>query len=357
MKRRAILSLLAVIAAVSVAPAGVAQTTSTASILFSRTYAAGDGSAYSSVFRVKPSGENAVPLTSAEVGINYQGATWSPGGSAVVFEHLRADRPDRSQLFVVNRQGASLRRVTSGAYKHQQPSWGPGIIGYISDRGHHDLCFSVVHADGTGQRDVFCPQIENRPSEPMTLSILRWTADGTSVVLEAGAYTDNLEGVWWSHLYRVNVASGAAVKISQMMIGDTSVLALSPDETHGIYAYSYVGRDPGWKMRLADFSAGTLTEVIQGQWPQYSRDGSKIAFDRLQRIYVMNADGTDIHEVISAPDPDAVYSLADWSWDGTRLLINKTSGDQTTMQIVDLATGAMADVAEGTAAEHGWYHF
>ena len=27
------------------------------------------------------------------------------------------------------------------------------------------------------------------------------------------------------------------------------------------------------------------------------------------------------------------------------------------MRIVDLATGTATDVTEGTAAEHGWYHF
>lgn len=68
------------------------------------------------------------------------------------------------------------------------------------------------------------------------------------------------------------------------------------------------------------------------------------------------ADGTDVHPVIASPQPGAAYTIADWSWDGTRLLVNKT-GTQPVMQIVDLRTGATTDVAEGTAASEGWYHY
>lgn len=353
MKRQAILSLLAALTAVVVAPAGVAQTASTASILFSRTYTAGDGSTYSALYRVKPSGENVVPLTSAVAGIDYHPGDWSPSGSSIVFEHLRADRPGRSQLFVVDRQGSSSRRITSGQYLHQQPSWGPGgVIAYISDRGNHNLCLSVVHADGQGQRDLFCPHIFDRPTEPMTLSTPKWTPSGKSVVFEAAAYEDNLDGYWISHVYRVNVTTGAVVQLTEQQLFEQTALEIAPDGKQGVYAFVY-GDGP---MHHVDFITGTQTQLAFGKSPRYSRDGSKVAFNQDDRVFVMNADGSDVHAAIADPNPNAVYSIADWSWDHTRLLVNKV-GQNRRMQIVDLASGTTSNVSEGTAALGGWYHY
>jgi hypothetical protein len=70
----------------------------------------------------------------------------------------------------------------------------------------------------------------------------------------------------------------------------------------------------------------------------------------------MNADGSDMVPVIANPNPNAVYWVADWSWDGTRLLVNKV-GENRRMQFLDLATGAATTVSDGTAAQGGWYHF
>jgi Tol biopolymer transport system component len=352
MKRQACLSFIAFLTVALMAPAGAAQAASTASILFSRTHAAPDGSSYTSLYRVKPSGQNIVPLTSAQSGINYQPGDWSPSGSAVVYERLRDDSPGRSQLFVVDRQGGSPHRITTGSYRHQQPSWGPGgIIAYVSDRGNHNLCLSTVHADGQGQRDLFCPDIFDRPTEPMTLSTPRWTPSGNSVVFEAAAYEDDLDGDWVSHVYRVNVTTGAVVQLTQQHRTEQSVLAVAPDAKQGIY-FNHLASYP---MSRVDFATGMQTTLMYGRSPHYSRDSGKIAFDNDGRIFVMNADGSDVHAAIAAPSANAAYAVADWSWDGTRLLVNKV-GDNRRMQIVDLATGATSTVTDGTAAQSGWYH-
>jgi Tol biopolymer transport system component len=352
MKRQASLSFIALLTAALIAPVGAVQAASTSSILFSRTHAAPDGSSYTSLYRVKPSGQNIVPLTSAQSGINYPSGDWSPSGSAVVYERLRNDSPNRSQLFVVDRQGGAPLRITSGSYRHQQPSWGPGgVIAYVSDRGNHNLCLATVHADGQGQRDLFCPNIFDRPTEPMTLSTPQWTPSGKSVVFEAAAYQDDLDGDWVSHVYRVNVTTGAVVQLTRQHRTEDSILVVAPDAKQGIY-FDHLANYP---MSRVDFATGTQTALVYGQSPHYSRDGSKIAFDYQGRTFVMNADGSDMHAAIAAPSANAAYAVADWSWDGTRLLVNKV-GDNRRMQIVDLATGATSTVTDGTAAQSGWYH-
>lgn len=352
MKLRAVLSLLVAAAAAAGAPLCAAQTTSTPLILFSRIYVAGDGSTYSGMYRVRPSGEETVPLSIAAPSITFRPGSWSPDGGSMVYERLVADWSRESQLFVTGRDGPRDSQITSGSYLHQQPSWGPnGLIAYISDRGKHNLCLSLAHADRSGQEDLFCPNIFDRPSEPMTMSTPKWNPSGRAVIFEAAAWEDNLDGDWISHVYRVNVTTKAVTELTRQRLGSQTELTVAPDVKQGIYGYRYrVG-----PMYHVVFGTGTLTPFGDGRSPKYSRDGSMIAFDRGNQVYVMGADGTNARPVIADPDPTAGYTVADWSWDGTRLLVNKT-GVAPLMQIVDLATGATRDVGAGSAAYYGWYH-
>lgn len=353
MKRRTIIPLLVSLAAAAAAPLAAAQTTSAAAILFSRTYVAGDGSPYSGVYRVKPSGAQTVPLTFTLGGVNFRPGDWSPDGGSIVYELVDASWSRQSQLFVVDRQGSGRHQITGGSYMHRQPSWGPGgQIAFISDRGDHDLCLSLAHADGTSQHDLFCPHIRDRASEPMALSTPKWNPTGKAVVFEAAAWEANLdESDWISHVYRVNTATGAAVELTRQRFLDQTELTVAPNAQHGMYANRYtVG-----PMYHVDFGTGHKSAFGNGRAPKYSRDGHRIAFDRGNQVYVINADGTHEHAVIADPDPTAGYSVADWSWDGTRLLVNKT-GLAPMMQIVDLATGSTRDVGAGSAAYYGWYH-
>jgi Tol biopolymer transport system component len=353
MKCQAILSLLVAVAAAAGAPLCAAQTASTPAVLFSRTYVAGDGSTYSGLYRIKPSSEQTVPLTITLPGVTFRPGDWSPDGSQIVYERLVADTSRESQLFVTGRQGPSDHPITGGNYMHQQPSWGPGgLIAFVSDRGNHKLCLSLVHADRSGQQDLFCPDIFDRPSEAMTLSTPKWNPSGKAVIFEAAAWEDNLEeSDWVSHVYHVNVTTGSAVELTQQHLPSQTELTVAPDVKQGIYGHRYtVG-----SMYHVNFGTGTLTQLGDGRSPKYSRDGSMVAFDRSTQVYVMNADGSNVHPVIADPDPNAGYSVADWSWDGSRLLVNKT-GLAPLMQIVDLATGATRDVGAGSAAYYGWYH-
>lgn len=352
MKHQAILSMVVAVAAAMGAPC-IAQTASTPSILFSRTYVAGDGSSYSAVYRVKPSGEQVVPLTLVAPGSNFRPGDWSPNGGRIVYEDHLVYGSAQSQLVVVDRQGVGDRQITSGNYMHQEPSWGPnGLVAFISDRGNHNLCLSLAHSDSQGQQDLFCPDIFDRPGEPMTLSTPKWNPSGKAVIFEAAAWQDNLEeSDWVSHVYRVNVTTGATVELTRQHLPDQTELTVAPDVTQGVYGPRYaVGT-----MYRVDFRTGTLTQLGSGRSPKYSRDGSMVAFDQGNQVYVMNADGSNVHPVMADPDPSAGYSVADWSSDGTRLLVNKT-GLAPLMEIVDLATGATRDIGVGSAAYNGWYH-
>lgn len=361
MKRKASLPILALLALALAAPVVAAQDASTASILFTRNKIhPEDSTRSSSLYRVNPSGGRGVPLTPWTLGVDYRSGSWSPNGSSVVYEQVHQLTPDHTQLFVVDRQGSGAHRITSGPYRHQQPSWGPGsTIAFVTDMGDQQ-CLSVVKASGKGQRDLFCPIIYTRPSTPPVMSTPQWTADGKSLLIEIGAYARCcLEPYWVSRVYRVDAATGTAVRITRQEFDDRASMTLSPDGTHGVYAYNYsLG-----SMILVDYANDTRTLLPAGFVPRYSRDGSRIAFVRHAAastdfwngtVYVMNADGSDAHPAVGDPDPDAAYSIGDWSRDGSRILLDKVD-DQHLMQIVDLATGAATTVSKGTAGKGAWF--
>lgn len=369
MKRKKMsLSILAVLAAVIAAPGAFAQQASqasTASILFMRTnYRAVDSSHDTVLYRVNPAGGTAVRLTPVTYHVDYRGGSWSPGGGSVVYEQAPQATPNQSQLYVSNRQGGSMRAITSGAYNHQQAAWGRGgTIAFVTNENGGEQCLSAVRSGGTGQHTVFCPPRTPEGRAAMVMSTPQWTLKCDSVYIEVGNYGPGLDPQWISRVYRVNVSTGHAVKLTEQTFGspntgsDSQTLTISPDGTHGVYGDQQTDMAP---MMLVDFLTGTRTTLPAGTAPRYSRDGHQVAFIRLAatthygRVFVMNADGSNVHPAIAKPGANASYSIADWSADSSRLLVNKVGNDRL-LQIVRLATGGATTVTRGTAYKGAWF--
>lgn len=366
-KRQASLSFLAFLVTAGVAPVGAQSLPAytTASILFSRTnWRAIDSSHDAVLYRVKPAGGTVVPLTPVTYHVDYVGGRWSPGGGSIVYERAPQSGSTPSQLFVVDRQGAAPRQITTGP--STQPSWGPGATIAFVTAANGNVCLGAVRADGTHQRIAFCPPPQSGlRNYAVEMSTPQWTPNGKGVYVDVGAYEADLDPRWVSRVYRVNLVTGTVTKMTEQYFGDlesggdAQTLAIAPDGKHGVYA-DYLGGP----LQLIDFSTGTLkTLPIIGSSPVYSKDGSQIAFNqrmttdpRYNRVFVMNADGSNPHAVIASPDPEAEYSVADWSPDDTRLLVNKVGNDRL-LQIVTLATGATTTVTKGTADKGAWFHF
>lgn len=355
MKHQAGLSIFALAVATSAAPTVAAQT-SNASILFTRTnYVAFDGSSDTVLYRVKPSGDNVVPLTPATLHVDYRNGSWSPRGGSIAYEAVPQAATDPSQLYVVDRQGGSTRQVTTGPYGHQQASWGPGGIAFVTNLGNQK-CLSIVRANGSHQHDLFCPPTAKRRYAQM--STPQWSRSGKSVYIEVGIAGIGLEPQWYSRVYRVNVTTGAAVMLTEQVFGDPDTggdpqsLTIAPDGKHGVYADEETDQLP---MQLVDFTTGTRTALpVTGYMPRYSKDGRKVAFIRNDHVFVMRADSTHVRPAMTHPGTNAYYRIADWSADGKRILVDKIASDRL-LQIVTLSTGEARTVTKGTAGKGAWF--
>jgi Tol biopolymer transport system component len=91
---------------------------------------------------VARSGEAATPLTE----FAHPGFDWSPDGSRIVFVPLNEDFSSRG-LFVANRDGSGLRRLTRG--EDLWPCWTTDGETIVFRRGHH---LRAVGTDGTRGR-------------------------------------------------------------------------------------------------------------------------------------------------------------------------------------------------------------
>jgi hypothetical protein len=79
--------------------------------------------------------------------VEFWNPAWSPDGLRLVFE---STLPGKSGVYVINRDGSGLRRLTPDSVESIQPGWSPDgrRIVYTSDLGGHDEIY-VMNADGS----------------------------------------------------------------------------------------------------------------------------------------------------------------------------------------------------------------
>ena len=206
------------------------------------------------IYKMDPDGTNVAHVTA---GLN---PTWSPDGTRLAFDDGEGD------IWVVNEDGTSLRRITNGGSgtHNSQPAWAPDgqRLVFNSRRDGSDWDLYVIGVDGSGE-----VQITNHPageSEPA------WSPDGSRIVFDT---------------HRT---------------GDAEIHTIQPD---------------GSDLQRLTFRPGS-----DGQ-PQWSPDGTQIVFMGQQSqgwdIYVMSADGTNQRNVTN--DPQTAEPT--WSPDGSKIVM------------------------------------
>lgn len=290
-------------------------------------------------------------------------ASWSPHAMRIAFQRgtLASDAGDRYDIYRMDRDGGHVQQLTTGTGNFVLPAWGPGSrIAFVARYGHHD-CLGVVEANGRNQQDLFCAPA------PASLQQPRWSADGRSLFVGGGHFVGRLGDSWRALAWKVDAATGAATQLASVLLDSPRQVAIAPDGSRALLS-DVVPND----LQLVDFRSHRVATVAYGYAPCWSKDGRRVAFSGevyestpafryYNPLYVMDADGANVRQLTRARVDNLAYTAAQWSGDGSRMLLNQRSYADPSLQvpryalrIVDVASGRIAALPSGYAAAGAW---
>jgi Tol biopolymer transport system component len=164
----------------------------------------------------------------------------SPDGRAIVFV---LDKPDGSELAVVDADGSRLRELTRSApgTEWSGPRWSPRGDAVAVSRWMPGGWLDVVRVDPAGGEVVELTHDRAKDVEPA------WTPDGAYIL-----FRSDRDGV--SNVYAARLADGALLRVTNVL-GGAFTPEVSPDGAHLVFAdYGSAGYD----LRRMDLDPGAL---------------------------------------------------------------------------------------------------
>jgi Tol biopolymer transport system component len=147
---------------------------------------------------------------------------WSPDGQQLVFSGFNNGFSD---LFIINRDGTGLRRLTSDKFADLHPSWSPDghTIAFVTDRGGDtdfdllrfgNLRIALFHLD-TGTMELLGNMDAGKNINPV------WAPDGRSL-----AFVSDRTGI--NNVFLYDFADGRIYQLTNMFTGVQGITPLSP---------------------------------------------------------------------------------------------------------------------------------
>jgi len=157
------------------------------------------------------------------VGLNgLQTPQWSPDGQRLVFSGFSNGFTD---LYIINRDGTGLQRLTNDKFADLHPSWSPDgkTIAFVTDRGGEtdfdllrfgNLRIALLHLD-SGAIDVLGNMQTGKNINPV------WAPDGRSL-----AFVSDRTGI--NNVFLYDMADGQIYQLTNMFTGVQGITPLSP---------------------------------------------------------------------------------------------------------------------------------
>lgn len=313
-------------------------------------------------------------------------ASWSPGGSSVVFERsYRWHRLDSNYkhhdptIVITDRLGQRERTLYRGVF----PVWSGAstnkiAFGTVPEGATNSECIHIINPDGTGLQRIACVAWEARTlcDEFFTcLSELRklaWTRDGKYIVALVGSFVTRLSNPspndYWAHrLYAVEVATGRLFELRSVVDPHEQNQPISfvvgPNNTVYYDGIDLTGTPSIYRV---DLDTNALTRITTGSAPILSPSGSRLAYsqregtNRYGRVFIANADGT-APKALGTATPGIELVPLDWS-PCNRVLVLRKQDDldhnhyNRSLHLVNAASGVWRTIRENAGAEQGaWW--
>ena len=184
------------------------------------------------LYTMSTDGSGMAPLTSTPDTVDFW-PEWSADRTKVVFSRVLLSEEDNTEIFVVNRDGSGLRRLTTDAAVDNHPTWTPDGSRIIFDSNRNDPSPATCRSTDLCRYDLF------------TID-----ADGTN-------------------LRQLTTSTGA-----------DSHPKVSPDGTRVAFTSNRSGANAVWTMSIDGSGLRQLTpNSMIGGLPNWSPDGKRIIFE------------------------------------------------------------------------------
>lgn len=265
----------------------------------------------SQIFTMDSDGQNMRQITAEDA--NATQVSWSADGKRLVFVN---DIDGHEQIYLIDATGMRETRLTNDDMRDVSPSWSPNkvSIAYVGTNGTTSSIW-IMNSDGTSHRKATDPATTGNIVTP-----LAWSPEGHRIAFASGL-TDR------SNIMLLTPKTGQVKQLTNLP-GHASNPTWSPDGTTLVFTVATVDGLTSRSTLYTIHTDGTgLTQITSGdvsdQHPTWSSDGAQIAFVRMtnQRsaLLVVNADGTDAHQLSAAP-AGQMFDFPAWSPEG-RLIV------------------------------------
>jgi TolB protein len=268
---------------------------------------------------------------------------WSPDGRQIV---LISNRHGGMKVHTMDANsedhGSNMRQLTAGEAEDDSPVWSPDgkRIAFVSVRDGVSQIF-VMNADGTNPL-----QLTSGPSQNIHPA---WSPDSSRILfntthfVKAAEVKDTSSG---GGNRVIGDATDEGMDLATMRADGTDLQRLTNRAGHRDASYTYASFSPDGKSIVHRRLNGDVSQIfvmnadgsddhnVSGAstldgWPAWSSDGKRLVFARRVQdafqVFVMNRDGTEVRQLTDALGgaKDGGFTNPRWSPDGNKILCSR----------------------------------
>jgi len=317
---------------------------------------ASDRAGNSEIYVMRADGNNVVRVTN-NTGSDHE-PSWSSDGTRITFESYRSGN---DEIYTINADGSgALMRLTEDPASDGRPSWSRKAVESVTSRSRNSASELIAFRSGDsiytvnpddpstvneivqGERPAWSPDrtrivfqsggvklvnVEEDNPEPLSIGSSgfdpTWSPDGTQIAFSRGDAT-----------IFISNADGSNASPDTVSVQDSRIYKLhwSPDRAKFVYQ----DRIDNGHLCVVDISGENrrCTSATGKNEPEWSPDGSRIAYEENNAIYVVNAD------TLSSPTNLVSGRFPTWAPDGNRIAFTSTTGVTNRQLFVMDADGA-----------------